>query len=246
MIHEATEEDMRSSDLAKRATYSLVDFAKSIARYDNGEALVAQAVIEAQGLRCEPFWNTPDDLEGREYQSYIASHPGFSLQLRQDVVARLVRAQSLLPTGWKLVLKAGYRPYEVQVGLLDALIAEVSGEHAQWSRAEILAHARTYVSDPKVVCPPHVTGGAVDLDVLDGSGMPVDMGCPPNTDSEIAFLFSDKISEDAQQNRRKLFDAMVAAGFAPLAAEWWHYQYGETLWAAFYGHASTKYDLIKL
>ena len=45
-------------------------------------------------------------------------------------------------------------------------------------------------------------------------------------------------------NRMTLLNAMLSAGFAPNPHEWWHYQYGETYWAAFYGHESTLYDLI--
>jgi D-alanyl-D-alanine dipeptidase len=40
-----------------------------------------------------------------------------------------------------------------------------------------------------------------------------------------------------------LLDAMLDAGFAPNVQEWWHYQYGETYWAAFYGETTTLYDV---
>lgn len=246
MIEDTTDDTVLPQDLIARASLSVQKLARSVHRQDNGEPLLSQSAIEARGLRCDPFWDSAGDLEGSAYGSYIASRPDFSLQLRSDVVRRLEHAQSLLPQGWKLVLKAGYRPYEVQLGLLELLVDETSRKHPEWSDEKSLEHARMYVSDPRVVCPPHVTGGAVDVDVVDESGRMVDMGCPPNTDDEIAFLFSDKINPDAQGNRRELFDAMTTAGFAPLASEWWHYQYGETFWAAFYGHAHTKYDLIKL
>ena len=102
-----------------------------------------------------------------------------------------------------------------------------------------------FVADPTVVCPPHVTGGAVDVDVRDRkTDEYIDMGCPPNTDSEISFIHNDALTAAKYKNRMTLLNAMLSAGFAPNPHEWWHYQYGESYWAAFYGHESTLYDLI--
>ena len=159
----------------------------------------------------------------------------------------MLTAQEELPRNWRLVLKAGFRPLSVQTQLLQAFIEQTKRAHPKWTADQRLAHARIFVSDPTIAHPPHVTGGAVDIDVWDATAQEyVDMGCPPNTDSELAYLHSAAVSTQAQQNRRKLLLAMLAAGFAPLANEWWHYQYGEAQWAAFYGHKTTKYDLIKL
>jgi D-alanyl-D-alanine dipeptidase len=72
------------------------------------------------------------------------------------------------------------------------------------------------------------------------------MGCPPNTDNELSFLHNDMITEAQHQNRMTLLEAMLEAGFAPNPFEWWHFQYGETYWAAFYGEKQTKYDSIKV
>lgn len=244
IIPEATTSDIQLKSPFDRAGYSVRELSQTVRRAESKELLLDQKVIEARGLRCEPFWDTPGDPEGECYRDYIAKHPEFSLQLRQTVVDMLVEAQKQLPAEWNIVLKAGFRPYDVQVGLLHSLKSEAREEHPEWSEERVLEHARTFVSDPTIVCPPHVTGGAVDIDIVDADGQRVDMGCPPNTDDEISFIFSDKLDVRAKENRKVLLDAMLSVGFAPLASEWWHFQYGETLWAAFYGRSSTKYDLI--
>lgn len=242
-IPEATSTDIQQKHPMARAGLSIKELSRYVQRVESGEALVDQPAIEALGLLCRPFWETPGDMEGDCYRSYTATHPDFSLQLRQTVAVMLVEAQKLLPNDWRIVLKAGYRPYEVQIGLLQTLADEARAAHPDWSIEQALSHARTFVSDPSQNCPPHVTGGAVDIDIIDANGA-VDMGCPPNTDDEIAFLYSDKVDNVAKENRRILVEAMLSVGFAPLASEWWHFQYGETFWAAFYGHSTTKYDLI--
>src|SRR5690606_20431108 len=36
---------------------------------------------------------------------------------------------------------------------------------------------------------------------------------------------------EARRNRRLLYWAMINEGFASLPSEWWHYDYGDQLWA---------------
>lgn len=232
-------------NLTERSKYRFKKLAVNTERHDDHEELVPQPIIEAAGIICRPFWETPGDLEGDCYQPYREQHPGFSLMVRRGVLERLVQAQASLPANWAITLKAGYRPYAVQLDILAMLTQEAGQNHPEWSSDQCLEHARTFVADPRITCPPHVTGGAVDIDILDAvTGEMVDMGCPPNTDNETAYLHSDSITPRQRQNRQILLKAMLDAGFAPLATEWWHYQYGETYWAAFYGHKATKYDVI--
>ena len=42
---------------------------------------------------------------------------------------------------------------------------------------------------------------------------------------------SDQVTEQQRKNRYILRDAMLACGFAPYECEWWHFAYGERLWA---------------
>lgn len=243
-IKPAIEETMKLDPIS-RAEHNFKNLSKTVTRVESGEPLVTASQIISSGLLVEPFWSVPGDFEGDTYLEYINENPDFSLSIRYAVHKKLLIAQSKLPENWRLVLKAGYRPYAVQIGLLDKMINDVSKRYPSWTDEECLEYARTFVSDPRVGCPPHTTGGAVDLDVIDAdTRKPVDMGCPPNTDGEIAYLFSPVINDVQQENRLTLLKAMLDAGFAPLAAEWWHFQYGETIWAAFYGHPETKYDII--
>ena len=197
---------------------------------------------------------TPDDLQLDPIQrSRFSFQDLVGVITRQDNNESLVGTEALLdasrqlPRNWQIVLKAGFRPYEVQVAVLDAFIHASHMRSPDWSDAQHLMQARTFVADPRLVCPPHVTGGAVDIDVKNKrTGEYIDMGCPPNTDSEISYLYSNLVTSEQHDNRMVLLRAMLTAGFAPNPHEWWHYQYGETYWAAFYGHRATLYDLIKV
>lgn len=229
-------------ELSKSAHYGR---RKNIKKNDDGEELIDQNELEKIGLRCEPFWESANDIEGDCYREHIKKHPDFSLSVRRTVADMLIKAQKSLPQAWKIVLKAGYRPLEVQLELLKVLKKISERSHPEWSEGQHLGYARKYVADPSIVCPPHVTGGAVDIDVYDtASGSFVDMGCRPNTEGELATLHSKMLNPDQYHNRIVLLSAMLRAGFAPLSSEWWHYQYGETYWAEFYGISQTYYYLI--
>lgn len=246
MIKQATSMDMTSSPM-DRSRLSYRHATAHVTVEEQGEQLVFRDEIEADGIVCEPFWETPGDTEGECYLPYIKTHPEFTVAMRKSVFERLVVAKDQLPDDWQLVVKAAYRPLEVQQSVLEAFMSQSQHDHPEWSHAQHLAHARTFVADPAIVCPPHTTGGAVDVDVRSKTtGAMIDMGCPPNTDSDVSFLHSDLMTGDQHRHRMILLAAMLDAGFAPNAYEWWHYQYGETYWAAFYGHNQTIYDVIKV
>lgn len=236
---------MTKDQLIERSRLNVKLAAAAIPIHDNNETLISQAAIEKLGLICQPFWLQADDLEGKSYQSYIKDHPNFNLCLRQSVAKRLTAVQSALPDNWRLVLKAGFRPPSVQLALLDALKNDIKARNPHLSNKAALENARQYVADPSRSCPPHTTGGAVDVDVIyANTNKVIDMGCPPNTDDERATLHSTVITQKQYTNRLILLGAMLASEFAPLHNEWWHYSYGETRWAAFYGKLHTLYGII--
>lgn len=209
------------------------------------ESLVWQSELESRGIVCDPFWNHPDPFEGDFYHAYIAVHPEFSLGVRQTVADMLVAGQEKLPPDWQLVLRAGYRPPVVQRALFEAFLQETAQNHPGWSAEAARNYASVYVSNPDNTTPPHCTGGAVDVDVRSKStGALIDFGTPINTTSPKSHLDAAGLTPKQAVNRKTLHDAMLSVGFAPLASEWWHFQYGEQLWAAHYKQESPIYGIL--
>ena len=94
--------------------------------------------------------------------------------------------------------------------------------------------------------PPHSTGGAVDLEVMNKDGDLVNFGMEikdwNTVGPDICETFSQNISEEAKKNRETLLDIMYRHEFVNYPHEWWHFSYGDRLWAclmnkneAFYG-----------
>ena len=71
---------------------------------------------------------------------------------------------------------------------------------------------------------------AVDVTILDETGIPLPMGSPfdyfdeeAHTSNEEALLEQGKINQQEYNNRRLLRRVMTKAGFRIIPYEWWHF-----------------------
>ncbi len=86
---------------------------------------------------------------------------------------------------------------------------------------------------------PHSTGGAVDLTLrfidtqqpLYMGGIFDDLTENAHTDWFERQTINSMSDQEAQANRRLLYWVMNEAGFANNPTEWWHFSYGDQLWA---------------
>ena len=222
-----------------------IDFSKyqSINRQDS---LVK---IESLGkVFVEPNWTIRDDWEGKRYADYMAEHPEYDgVYVRFEVAKRLKRAAKALDDRYRLVVRAGHRPIEVQKRILMECAEDYRKKYPEASKEETLKHARTFVSDPDISLPPHVCAAAVDVEVIDiATGKLLDFGSKMNDDSEKSFLYYPNLTEEQRGNRMILLKAMLEAGFASCKFEWWHFSYGDQVWAWFYSEEMSLYSPVDL
>ncbi|MDN6180573.1 MAG: D-alanyl-D-alanine dipeptidase, partial [Halomonas subglaciescola] len=115
----------------------------------------------------------------------------------------------------------------------------------------LTTHTREFVSLPSRAphAPsPHLTGGAVDVTLCDSDGLPLDMGTRFDEavpESHAAALEGQPFCQ-ARENRRLLYHAMGAQGFTNLPSEWWHFDYGDQLWAHYRGESQALYGPARL
>ena len=96
---------------------------------------------------------------------------------------------------------------------------------------------------------PHSTGGAVDLTLIfSDTRQPLYMGGIFDDLTEDAWTDgferrapASMSDEEARANRRLLYWSMTEAGFANNPTEWWHYSWGDQLWARLYGQSAAHY-----
>jgi D-alanyl-D-alanine dipeptidase len=87
-----------------------------------------------------------------------------------------------------------------------------------------------YVANPGKGGGMHNFGAAVDLTLVDCTGVPLDMGTPydyfgyeANTDREDELVRTGRITARELENRLLLRKIMTDAGFRTVKSEWWHF-----------------------
>ncbi|MBI5079423.1 hypothetical protein HZB06_02000, partial [Candidatus Wolfebacteria bacterium] len=79
----------------------------------------------------------------------------------------------------------------------------------------------------------HQTGGAVDVTLGDVDGKELFLGTEIHGFSDKTPINSKNIAKNDKIKREILCNAMMKAGFVNYPAEWWHYSFGDKLWAAY-------------
>lgn len=189
------------------------------------------------------------------YPEKIINHPEYYIQgikgslpvcyVRESVYEKLIYASKLLPKGYKLVILDAYRPVEVQQTLFDKYKNKLRKENPNLSDEELTNLTLMFVALPSYdekKPSPHNTGGSVDLTICDDEGRFLRMGTNYDEMSEIAFTryFEEKLErgekltteeEEFLKNRRVLYHIMNFVDFTNFSNEWWHYDFGNQLWA---------------
>ncbi|MCL6731669.1 M15 family metallopeptidase [Streptomyces neyagawaensis] len=172
-----------------------------------------------------------------------ADATGAYAHLRAGVVERLVRAQSLLPDGLRLLFVEGYRPPALQRRYFDEYTAEMRALHPDWDAARLRTAASRYVSPPELA--PHSAGAAVDLTLVDADGRELDCGTPVNASPEdsagACYTGAENIPAEARAHREILGAALTEAGLVNYPTEWWHWSYGDRYWALMTGAPAALY-----
>jgi D-alanyl-D-alanine dipeptidase len=94
--------------------------------------------------------------------------------------------------------------------------------------------------------PPHSTGGAIDIYLIDTKGHPVDMVIQvkdwmEDTDGSLSQTNSQIISQEAQEHRKIMNHVLLAVGFINYPTEYWHWSFGDRSWAYQTGYSHAIY-----
>jgi zinc D-Ala-D-Ala dipeptidase len=173
--------------------------------------------------------------------------------VRKTVYGKLVQAQALLPRGLRLRLYEGYRHPDTQIKLFDQELQRAKKRHPESSEEKIFLHATRLVSpvinfDGTANIPPHCTGGAIDVEIINSKGNVLDFGMEIRNWSSVhpdlcRTDYSD-LSTNSAKNRKLLLHVMTQSGFTDYPNEWWHFSYGDRYWAFRTGHKHAIYGIL--
>jgi D-alanyl-D-alanine dipeptidase len=177
----------------------------------------------------------------------LADPDGFYRRLRRDVIRRLSRADELLPAGWRFAVVEGYRPIATQRRYFEEYLATLTIEHSTMPADQLYRLATRHIAPVlEAGHPPHSTGGAVDITMYDSAGCEVEVGCEVNATPEqsggACYTAAPGLSPTHRHNRDVLTDALSQVGMINYAPEWWHWSYGDQLWALQTQAPSTRYS----
>lgn len=169
--------------------------------------------------------------------------------LRQGVLERLLFAQATLQRcypGWLIQIFDAYRPIAVQQFMVnyafDQLLADrqlalssLSDAQRQMLWEEVYQFWALPSHDPATP-PPHSTGAAIDVTLVNATGQRVDMGgaideISPRSHPNYYARSTDLRQQTYHHHRQLLHQIMTEAGFCRHPNEWWHFSYGDQLWA---------------
>jgi len=216
------------------------------------------------GIRGANYYHSP--LNPPYYQSIHGSIP--EIKARKSVAEKLKKAnEKLQPIGLELFIFDAFRPLAVQNYFYYQWVPQylrsmnpdkdevwISQEsNAYWARGvrnrdELLASI-----------PPHSTGAAIDLTLrFKETNHLLEMGSifDDITEKSHSIYFESNADPksftdvEARKNRRLLYHLMSSEGFAPHPKEWWHFSYGDQMWAvitkqpeALYGYAGNEFNI---
>ncbi len=180
------------------------------------------------------------------YQLLGATYAEFSpYYLRKSVLDNLIKAQKYLQSkhpGWRIQIFDAYRPIAVQQFMVDYTFNQVVGARklniTNLSAAEsdsIWQQVYQIWAIPSLnplTPPPHSTGAAIDITLVDDTGKVIDMGSPIDelsARSHPDYFANSNLSP--HHHRQLLREVMEYAGFARHPGEWWHFCQGDQMWA---------------
>ena len=154
---------------------------------------------------------------------------------RCSVIQRLQQAADLLPKHLGILVLDAWRSRKVQQGVRDEIYEIIKVKYPHLStieQQELLSQFAAPVRADFVS--PHLTGGSVDITLFEiESGNWLDMGADFDEPTERSYthFYEAHPEHPACNNRRLLYVVMTQVGFTNLPTEWWHFDYGNPLWA---------------
>ena len=183
----------------------------------------------------EPMVKLPDD------EDFIKTD-GNVFVGRKSMIERLLKAaKDVSNKGYRLHIYQTYRSPKEQAERRETMYKELKKKYPNYDDKIILQMVNKRVAG---VGGGHQTGAAVDLSLCDKDGKELDMGTQYREHNIKTATHSKSLSDHQRNNRKILLKAMQSAGFVNYPAEWWHFCYGDKMWAAYSNKKVALYDVL--
>jgi D-alanyl-D-alanine dipeptidase len=212
----------------------------------------------------EPLVAITDELFKIQPHAYVSLGAPYGdrdpFWVRQGVLERLKRSQDYLSEiqpDYRIAIFDAYRPIAVQQFMVNHSLAELAASRGlamdsstNDQKTALMAEVSKFWAIPSnnpQTPTPHSTGAAIDVTLYQVSSKePVDMGSPIDeiSDRSLPDYFANSNCESEQKyhrDRQLLNQVMTHSGFQSHPHEWWHFSYGDQMWAWLSEHPPALY-----
>ena len=177
-----------------------------------------------------------------------SSKKNYKYFVREAIVEKIGRISALLGKEDKvLIIRSVWRSFQHQQLILDRKFAFLQKIHPNNSVKEIRELVSNFIAPHKKST--HATGGAVDALIYDlkndcvmsfgtNDGLNIDL-------NKKCYPYHPDITPQAMKNRKLLIDMFEEEDFVCDLVEYWHFDYGNIIWALEKGRKYAKYGIIK-
>ena len=165
---------------------------------DDGEFVLIRDYIP--DIYVDLKYATDDNITGTAVYDFEDAYLRYGTVKKLEQVSNVLREE-----GYALKIWDAFRPTEAQFRLWEAM------------------PDASYIANPYNGYSDHSRGNCIDLTLVDLEGNEVAMPTGFDNFSALADRDYSDVGAEAATNARLLEDAMIAAGFIPYSAEWWHF-----------------------
>lgn len=164
----------------------------------------------------------PDNFTGAMVEGYEAANAAV---LRADAAEALSGVQaSLAERGLGLRVYDAFRPTRAVADFVAW--SHTDDDHTRAEYYPALEKPQLFELGYIAEQSGHSLGGTVDLTLIDlATGDPLDMGGAFDLFDDRSHYAFAGVTAEQHEHRTLLREAMIEAGFAPYAQEWWHFSY---------------------
>jgi D-alanyl-D-alanine dipeptidase len=167
--------------------------------------------------------------------------------LRREVYEKLKIANSYLPEGFYFKVHDAYRSLERQQNGWIKRLKETKEQNPDLDDEEVERITRLKIANPFANgVGGHQTGGAIDITLCDEHGFDLNLGTLIPEHNNKTKTNSEFLTDVEKRNRDCLVKAMKRAGFINYPVEWWHFSYGDKMWAAYSWKSKCFYGYITI
>ncbi|MDA8626036.1 alanine racemase [Flavobacteriaceae bacterium] len=169
--------------------------------------------------------------------------------VREEIVEKIGRISKALENqNKKLIIRSVWRSFSHQRLIWENQHAFLVKKHPEKSKVEIDELVSHFIAPSEKSM--HSTGGAVDGLIYDlKNDCVMDFGTNEGLNinlNEKCFPYHPDISKRAKENRKLLINLFESEGFVCDTKEYWHFDYGNAIWATKKNKQHAIYDVIKM